>query len=927
MADEIVAKYRVDVTEASKNLTDLANASVKASDAMAKSGKVATDSFLAGSNGAKRLEAELARQPKTLAEMELKLRNLKELLRDDTRIGTEGFKQVTKAIKETEAAIEKANGKLEETKNKGVGVIGTFKNVAAAIGIAFGVQQIISFGKEAVQLAAKAEGVERAFARIGSPSLLEGLRAATRGTVTDLVLMQNAVKADNFKIPLEQLGSLFAFAQQRSRATGESVDYLVDSIILGIGRKSIPILDNLGISAVELKEKLGDTAKGAATIGDVAAAVGKIAQESLQKTGVEADTTADKLAQLSTIWSNFMVNVGDGLIMWGTGLAYIAGLIEPLNVKQQVLNNSVKSFKEIRVSDLASGYRDMSDIVDEMTKKQTESNRLQETLIAIQTRLKALQTGSRAPEVQNEITQIQERIKVINLMIERRGLEVKVLAELYREEERLAAQRKREEDARLNSIKNVFYYTEAIKALNEKINAEGTAVEDIMPLLKQRAEMQVELTRLTTEQATGINRLNAEMSALQDTLKKSEIGSLQFFDTLEKIKAKQSEIDTSTFLIDESKRDYFQEALDQDAASLKENTKLRLDILKEYNALVEDLADELAVTSNELLDRQTQNIINNAETRRNIAFKAASEEQITAEQYSQAIIDIDAAEKAQLITAQEAHNARIFELNKKLAEDEDGLRKQKLADEEDMWNEIASKVREYGAIAMQINSLISEASRIETEKELMALESALEAGQITREQYDQERRRLLAKQASDEKSANIFSAIISTAAAVADALPNIPLSIIAAALGAAQIAVIASQPIPKFAEGGWVDAVGRVHGRKHAQGGVKIEAEGDEFIVKGARAKQYPNIIEAVNNGTIMQLIKEAYVAPAINAAMFNGFQDIGKSADLNGITAKLSDHNIIAAMDRNRQATTYGLAMIAEEIRTGKRKNRRGYA
>ena len=111
MAEEIVAKYRVDVTEASKNLTDLANTAKKTEDAMAKSAKAATDSFIAGSNGAKRLDAELAKQPKTLAEMELKLRNLKELLRDDTKIGTEGFKQVTKAIKETEAAIDKANGK------------------------------------------------------------------------------------------------------------------------------------------------------------------------------------------------------------------------------------------------------------------------------------------------------------------------------------------------------------------------------------------------------------------------------------------------------------------------------------------------------------------------------------------------------------------------------------------------------------------------------------------------------------------------------------------------------------------------------------------------------------------------------------------------------------------------------------------------
>jgi hypothetical protein len=57
----------------------------------------------------------------------------------------------------------------------------SFSKVGAAIGLAFGTQQLVSFGKEAVQLAAKAEGVERAFKRIGSQGLLNNLRAKQRG--------------------------------------------------------------------------------------------------------------------------------------------------------------------------------------------------------------------------------------------------------------------------------------------------------------------------------------------------------------------------------------------------------------------------------------------------------------------------------------------------------------------------------------------------------------------------------------------------------------------------------------------------------------------------------------------------------------------------------------------------------------------------
>lgn len=53
-----------------------------------------------------------------------------------------------------------------------------------------------------------------------------------------------------------------------------------------------------------------------------------------------------------------------------------------------------------------------------------------------------------------------------------------------------------------------------------------------------------------------------------------------------------------------------------------------------------------------------------------------------------------------------------------------------------------------------------------------------------------------------EKEAKIAMAIIDTAAAVVKALPNIPLSIIAGAMGAAQIAIIQSQEPPRFHTGG-----------------------------------------------------------------------------------------------------------------------------
>jgi hypothetical protein len=186
----------------------------------------------------------------------------------------------------------------------------SFKNVGSAIVGAFAASTVIAFGKECVQLANVAEGVEAAFKRIGNEQILDGLRKATKGTVSDLDLMKAAVQAKNFGIPLQQMGDLLAFAHQRAKDTGQSVDYLVQSIVMGIGRKSPLILDNLGISAVALKEKMKGIGTETATVGDVAKAVGEIAKDAMKGIGESASTAAEKSAQLTTQWTNMKTEIG-----------------------------------------------------------------------------------------------------------------------------------------------------------------------------------------------------------------------------------------------------------------------------------------------------------------------------------------------------------------------------------------------------------------------------------------------------------------------------------------------------------------------------------------------------------------------------------------------------------------------------------------
>lgn len=156
---------------------------------------------------------------------------------------------------------------------------------------------------QGIELARQGEGIRIAFERLGRGDILQGLREATHGTVTDLELMKAAVKFNDFKLPLDQLGTMLAFAQQKAKDTGQSVDYLVDSIVTGLGRKSLMILDNLGLSAAQIKERMAET-------GDMTKAVGAIIRDEMAKAGDYVETAADRAAQANVSLQNKMEELG-----------------------------------------------------------------------------------------------------------------------------------------------------------------------------------------------------------------------------------------------------------------------------------------------------------------------------------------------------------------------------------------------------------------------------------------------------------------------------------------------------------------------------------------------------------------------------------------------------------------------------------------
>lgn len=168
-------------------------------------------------------------------------------------------------------------------------------------------KKVKEFAAEGIRMAESADGVIRAFEKIGTEDYLQTLRDATKGTVSDIELMKAAVKAKDFRIPLEDLGKYLSFAQLKAQQTGQELDNMVDSIVTGLGRQSPQILDNLGLSAAEISEKTKET-------GDFMKGVASIVEKNLAEAGETYISAADRAAKRTADLENAQLSLGKALV-------------------------------------------------------------------------------------------------------------------------------------------------------------------------------------------------------------------------------------------------------------------------------------------------------------------------------------------------------------------------------------------------------------------------------------------------------------------------------------------------------------------------------------------------------------------------------------------------------------------------------------
>lgn len=169
------------------------------------------------------------------------------------------------------------------------------------------------------------EGVRRSFTNLANSQgqdaqkMLANMRELSRGTVSDLDLMKKANNALLLGLPVDRFGDMLKIAQSSAAATGQSMDFMLNSIVTGLGRGSKLMLDNLGIifdlekANQEYAASLGKTSAQLTDAEKKQAFINKalaIGLENVKKAGTGTLTLNQQMEKLTASMQNAYVVIG-----------------------------------------------------------------------------------------------------------------------------------------------------------------------------------------------------------------------------------------------------------------------------------------------------------------------------------------------------------------------------------------------------------------------------------------------------------------------------------------------------------------------------------------------------------------------------------------------------------------------------------------
>ena len=168
---------------------------------------------------------------------------------------------------------------------------------------------------------------------------------------------------------------------------------------------------------------------------------------------------------------------------------------------------------------------------------------------------------------------------------------------------------------------------------------------------------------------------------------------------------------------------------------------------------------------------------------------------------------------------------------------------------------------------------------------------------ITEDEYQKKIKEIRRRQAQDEKALAIFQATINIANAIIAAIPKGPAAIaIASAIGAAQLAVIASKPIPKFKKGS-----------KFITGGNGGEDDILAYLNRGEAV--IPTDINKDYHKTISAIFHKSVSAKDLNNFVVN------KTSGNSNVTASINPYDLARGLKRSNREVRKQAEITGEVI------------
>jgi hypothetical protein len=309
----------------------------------------------------------------------------------------------------------------------------------------------------------------------------------------------------------------------------------------------------------------------------------------------------------------------------------------------------------------------------------------------------------------------------------------------------------------------------------------------------------------------------------------------------------QTKLNDAIFAINATDQEKQLLAIEKKAQSFRDAGANEIDIARfvsaSRNAIYQEEADKAAKIAQTLLDRRNEIAEKQADGETNTLRKIASEK----ETFAQDGLDILNEELDEQIELD------MKELDSFIKKEEEKTRK--LEEEAEKRKSIEEAIRDAQfRLAETAGNAVFEIFKSNLDRQLMANETQLQnelllAGDNKEKQeeinnkFARKEAELKTKQAKADKAQALFNILLSTAQAVATASPIVPLMIFAAAIGAIQLAVVASRPIPQFYKG-----------TENAPAGpISIAERGPEIIEKDGKRTlfQSPTILTGVEGSKI----------------------------------------------------------------------------